>query len=249
MTEPALRLAGVSKRYGVVPAAQDLVLDAAPGELVTLIGPSGCGKSTTLRLVAGLERPDEGCISIAGVVAADRRTWQPPEKRRVGLVSSSAGVYPWLSARETLLFFADLYGLDPIAADGQVDRLSRLFGLNDFLDRRCVTLSTGQKQLLSFARALAHDPEILILDEATSSVDSETEVLIQEALVRLLAGRTSLVVAHRLSTVRHVDRILVLHRGEIREEGTHQELLRRRGLYHTLYQLQYKDQEALAGRE
>jgi ATP-binding cassette subfamily B multidrug efflux pump len=107
-------------------------------------------------------------------------------------------------------------------------------------------LSTGQKQLLSFARALAHGPEILILDEATSSVDTETEMLIQEALLRLLAGRTSIVVAHRLSTVRHVDRILVLHKGEIREEGTHQELLRQGGLYHKLYLLQYKDQEALA---
>jgi ATP-binding cassette subfamily B protein len=132
-----------------------------------------------------------------------------------------------------------------VNADGFVSRLPR--GYDTEVGERGASLSTGQKQLLSFARALAHDPELLILDEATSSVDTETEILIQDALLRLMAGRTSLVVAHRLSTVRHVDRILVLHRGEIREQGTHQELLRRQGLYHKLYLLQYKDQEALAG--
>jgi ABC-type multidrug transport system fused ATPase/permease subunit len=104
----------------------------------------------------------------------------------------------------------------------------------------------GQKQLIAFARALAFDPAILILDEATSSVDTETEQLIQGALERLLAGRTSLVIAHRLSTVQRADRILVLHKGRLREQGTHQELLARRGIYHRLYLLQYKDQERLA---
>ena len=110
------------------------------------------------------------------------------------------------------------------------------------------TLSVGQKQLLSFARALAHDPRVLILDEATSSVDTETEQLIQDALRVLLRGRTAIVIAHRLSTIQNVDEILVLHKGRIRERGTHQELLLRRGIYWRLYQLQYKDQELrLAG--
>jgi ATP-binding cassette subfamily B protein len=108
-------------------------------------------------------------------------------------------------------------------------------------------LSTGQKQLISFARALAHDPQYLILDEATSSVDSETERLIQEALARLLAGRTSIVIAHRLSTIQRADRILVMHKGELRESGTHQELLARRGIYWKLFQLQYRDQD-VSGR-
>jgi ATP-binding cassette subfamily B protein len=104
----------------------------------------------------------------------------------------------------------------------------------------------GQKQLISFARALAFDPRILILDEATSSIDTETEQAIQRALARLLAGRTSLVIAHRLSTIQRADRILVMHKGRLREQGTHQELLALRGIYHRLYELQYKDQEVAA---
>ncbi|HVA16378.1 MAG TPA: ATP-binding cassette domain-containing protein, partial [Candidatus Dormibacteraeota bacterium] len=108
---------------------------------------------------------------------------------------------------------------------------------------RGATLSVGQRQLISFARALAHNPQFLILDEATSSVDTRTESLIREALDRLLSGRTALVIAHRLSTIQHADRILVFHKSRLREEGTHQELLARRGIYYRLYQLQYKDQE------
>ena len=109
----------------------------------------------------------------------------------------------------------------------------------DVGERGC-NLSTGQRQLLAFARTLAHDPRILILDEATSSVDTETEALIQDAVVKLMEHQTSIVIAHRLSTVQHADRIIVLHHGEIREMGRHQELLAHRGLYYTLYQLQYK---------
>ena len=110
-------------------------------------------------------------------------------------------------------------------------------------ERGC-NLSTGQRQLLAFARALAHAPRILVLDEATSSIDTETEALIQDAIAKLMAGRTSIVIAHRLSTVQHADRIIVMHHGEIRETGTHQELLAQGGLYRTLYELQYKSQES-----
>jgi ATP-binding cassette subfamily B protein len=106
------------------------------------------------------------------------------------------------------------------------------------------TLSTGQKQLINFARALAHNPRILILDEATSSVDTETELRVRSALTRLVTGRTSVVVAHRLSTIQTANRILVMHKGQLREIGTHQELLAQRGLYWKLYRLQYKDQES-----
>jgi ATP-binding cassette subfamily B protein len=116
-------------------------------------------------------------------------------------------------------------------------------GYAHLLGERGATLSVGQKQLLSFARSLAFDPRILILDEATSSVDTETELLIRDALDRLMAGRTTIAIAHRLSTIQNMDKILVLHKGRLREIGTHQELLARRGIYYRLYQLQYKDQE------
>jgi len=116
-------------------------------------------------------------------------------------------------------------------------------GVATNVTERGATFSVGQRQLISFARALAHNPRFLILDEATSSVDTKTEILIREALDRLLEGRTALVIAHRLSTIQHADRILVFHKGKLREQGSHQELLAERGIYYRLYQLQYKDQE------
>jgi ATP-binding cassette subfamily B protein len=116
-------------------------------------------------------------------------------------------------------------------------------GLAHEVNERGTTLSAGQRQLLAFARALAHNPQILILDEATSSVDTETEIQIRKAIERLMQGRTSIVIAHRLSTIQRCDKILVMHKGRIRETGTHQQLLAARGLYYKLYQLQYKDQE------
>jgi ATP-binding cassette subfamily B protein len=120
-------------------------------------------------------------------------------------------------------------------------------GFDSLLQERGNSLSTGQKQLVSFARALAHNPRILILDEATSSVDTETEFRVREALSRLVEGRTSLIVAHRLSTIQRADKIIVMHKGKVREMGTHQQLLAVRGVYWKLYQLQYKDQELGAG--
>jgi ATP-binding cassette subfamily B protein len=121
-------------------------------------------------------------------------------------------------------------------------------GFNEEVRERGSTLSTGQKQLISFARALAHDPKILILDEATSSVDTETEFRVRDALSRMVEGRTSLIIAHRLSTVQRADKIIVMHKGQVREMGTHQQLLAQRGIYFKLYQLQYKDQEISVAR-
>jgi ATP-binding cassette, subfamily B, multidrug efflux pump len=128
-----------------------------------------------------------------------------------------------------------------VHADRFIERLPE--GLDAPVAERGATLSVGQKQLLSFARALAFDPRVLVLDEATSSVDTETELLIRDALHVLMAGRTTIAIAHRLSTIQDMDKILVFHKGELREMGTHQELLARRGIYYRLYQLQYKDQE------
>ena len=114
---------------------------------------------------------------------------------------------------------------------------------------RGATFSAGQRQLLAFARALAFDPKILVLDEATSNIDTETEMLIQDALTRLTRNRTTIVIAHRLSTIQHADKIIVLHKGRVRESGTHQELLARRGMYHSLYLLQYQKQEPSSSSE
>ena len=119
-------------------------------------------------------------------------------------------------------------------------------GFDQTIRERGSSLSTGQKQLISFARALAHQPRFLILDEATSSVDTETEFRVREALARMVEGRTSIIIAHRLSTIQRADRILVMHKGKLRESGSHQELLALRGIYWKLYQLQYKDQERLS---
>jgi ATP-binding cassette subfamily B protein len=119
-------------------------------------------------------------------------------------------------------------------------------GFEEEVRERGSTLSTGQKQLISFARALAHDPKILILDEATSSVDTETEFRVRDALTRMVEGRTSLIIAHRLSTIQRADKIIVMHKGKVREIGSHQQLLANRGIYYKLYQLQYKDQEVPA---
>ena len=122
-------------------------------------------------------------------------------------------------------------------------------GFKEEVRERGSTLSTGQKQLISFARALAHNPKILILDEATSSVDTETEVKVREALNRMVEGRTSVVIAHRLSTIQRADKIIVMHKGQVREMGTHQQLLAEHGIYYRLYQLQYKDQEIPVGSD
>jgi ATP-binding cassette subfamily B protein len=131
--------------------------------------------------------------------------------------------------------------LDQIGLGDYVQSLPE--GVQTEVNERGSTLSVGQRQLISFARALAHNPRFLILDEATSSVDTKTELLIRDAVERLLSGRTALVIAHRLSTVQHADRILVFHKGRLREQGAHQELLAQRGIYYRLYQLQYKEQE------
>jgi len=128
-----------------------------------------------------------------------------------------------------------------VGADKFISKLES--GYNEPVKERGATLSVGQKQLISFARALAYNPQILILDEATSSVDTETEILIQKAIEKLLIGRTAIVIAHRLSTIQRADKIIVMHKGEVREIGNHQELLTKKGIYYRLYQLQYKDQE------
>ncbi len=226
---------------------QDVSFRVAPGESVAFVGATGAGKTSIMSLLMRFYDVQKGAILVDG---RDVREWPQRElRRRMSLVLQDVFLFSGTVA-ENIRMGSDGITDDEVQtaaryvnAEGFVKRLPQ--GFDTLLGERGASLSTGQKQLLSFARALAHDPQVLILDEATSNVDTETEILIQDALARLMRGRTSLVVAHRLSTVRHVDRIVVMHKGRIREEGTHQSLLKERGLYYKLYLLQYKDQEAL----
>jgi len=220
---------------------RDVSFRIAPGERVAVVGPTGSGKTTIMKLLNRTYDAGRGRILVDGV---DVRDWDLAALRRhIGVVLQDVFLFTGTVASNITLDrpavdrAAAIAAAHTVHADAFIRRLPR--GYDEPLRERGNNLSVGQRQLLSFARALAYAPTILVLDEATSSVDTETEVLIQDALQHLMRGRTSLVIAHRLSTIEHADRILVLHLGELRESGSHAELLQRRGLYYRLYQLQY----------
>ena len=224
---------------------RDVSFEVAPGERVGVVGATGAGKTTLVNLLMRFYDVDRGRITIDGV---DVRALPLPDlRRRFGLVLQDVHLFSG-SVRENVRLGHRAIGdaevraaARGVHADRFIERLPD--GFDSEVGERGATLSAGQRQLLSFARALAFAPEVLLLDEATSSVDTDTERLIQDALRVLMAGRTTIAVAHRLSTVRDMDQILVFHKGELREAGAHRQLLARRGLYHTLYQLQYREQE------
>jgi len=224
---------------------RDVSFRVQPGQTLAIVGHTGAGKTTTIQLLLRFYDIQRGQILLDG---RDIREMNIHDLRRhFGVV-----------LQDPFLFTGTLESNVRLGTE-TVDRRAveaalREVGLGSFMEslpeglatpvtERGATFSVGQRQLISFARALAHNPEVLILDEATSSVDTRTEMMIREALDRLLTGRTAVVIAHRLSTIQHADRILVFHKGRLREQGTHQELLAERGLYYKLYQLQYKDQE------
>ncbi|HRI88262.1 MAG TPA: ATP-binding cassette domain-containing protein, partial [Candidatus Hydrogenedentes bacterium] len=219
-----------------------------PGERVAIVGHTGAGKTTFINLLSRFYDIQRGAILIDGV---DVREYEKTElRKRIGIVLQDVFLFSGtisdnisLGSPEVSRELIELCSAHVNAA-GFIESLPGKYDYN--VGERGCNLSTGQRQLLAFARALAHSPQILVLDEATSSVDTATEALIQDAIVKLMEGRTSIVIAHRLSTVQHADRIVVMHHGEIREVGTHQELLALRGLYYTLYRLQYKDQTEAA---
>jgi ATP-binding cassette subfamily B multidrug efflux pump len=230
---------------------RDVSFEVRPGERVGIVGATGAGKSTLINLLLRFYDVTRGRILVDGV---DVRDMNLQDLRRLfSLVLQDVHLFSGTIAENIRLGNAAI-------TDDAIARAAEAVHANQFIARlpggygspvaeRGATLSVGQKQLLSFARALAFNPRILVLDEATSSVDTETELLIRDALNVLMAGRTTIAIAHRLSTIQDMDQILVLHKGQVREAGRHQELLAQRGIYYKLYQLQYRDQEDSASDE
>ena len=229
---------------------RDVSFALEPGETIAVVGHTGAGKTTLISLLMRFYDVQRGAIRIDGV---DIKEMNLDDLRgRFGVVLQDPFLFSGTVAGNIRLGTARIQDADveQAAEDVNLADFIRTLpgGFKEEVRERGSTLSTGQKQLISFARALAHNPKILILDEATSSVDTETEFRVRDALNRMVEGRTALIIAHRLSTIQRADKIIVMHKGQVREMGSHQQLLAQRGIYWKLYQLQYKDQEISVAR-
>ena len=223
-----------------------------PGEKVAVVGATGSGKTTTIKLLNRFYDIERGAVRVSGL---DVRDWDLRAlRRRIGVVLQDVFLFSG-DVRDNLALGNPTIPLQRIEAAARVANVDAFIrrlpdGYAAHVRERGSNFSGGQRQLLALARVLVYQPEILVMDEATSSIDSETEALIQDALEKVMRNRTCLLIAHRLSTIRHADRIIVLHHGEVREVGSHAELMESRGIYHRLYQLQYEREELkLAGHE
>jgi ATP-binding cassette, subfamily B, multidrug efflux pump len=229
---------------------RDVSFVLEPGETIAVVGHTGAGKTTLISSLMRFYDVQRGAIRIDGV---DIKEMNLDDLRgRFGVVLQDPFLFSGTVEGNIRLGTARIQDADveQAAEDVNLADFIRTLpgGFKEEVRERGSTLSTGQKQLISFARALAHNPKILILDEATSSVDTETEFRVRDALNRMVEGRTSLIIAHRLSTIQRADKIIVMHKGRVREMGSHQQLLAQRGIYYKLYQLQYKDQEVSVAR-
>jgi len=224
---------------------RDVSFTIEPGDTVAIVGHTGAGKTTIISLLLRFYDVQRGSIRIDEVDIRDMSLVDL--RRRFGVVLQDPFLFTGTVAGNIRLGsrWIEDEMVENAAEQVNVAEFIRSLpgGFSEEVHERGSTLSTGQKQLISFARALAHNPKILVLDEATSSVDTETEFRVREALSRMVEGRTSIVIAHRLSTVQRANKIIVMHKGKVREIGSHQQLLTNRGIYWKLYQLQYKDQE------
>jgi len=221
---------------------KDVSFKIKQGEKVALVGHTGSGKTSIINLIAGMYPFQKGEIIIDG---RDQQTFSLEEIRNnIGIVQQDVFLFSGTIKDNIILNNKDI-------SDENIEQVAKYVNVHNFIDsqpgkylepvmERGSTFSVGQRQLIAFARVLAYDPAIFVLDEATSNIDTETEILIQDALKKLMENRTSIIIAHRLSTIQHVDRIIVLHKGRIVEEGNHQELLSKEGLYYDLYRLQYQ---------
>jgi ATP-binding cassette subfamily B multidrug efflux pump len=229
---------------------RDVSFSIEPGETAAIVGHTGAGKTTLISLLLRFYDVQKGAVRIDGVDVKDMDLVDL--RSRFGVVLQDPFLFSGTVGGNIRMGTRRITDADveKAAEDVNLADFIRALpnGFNEEVRERGSTLSTGQKQLISFARALAHEPKILILDEATSSVDTETEFRVRDALSHMVEGRTSLIIAHRLSTVQRADNIIVMHKGQVRETGTHQQLLAQRGIYFKLYQLQYKDQEINVAR-
>ena len=222
---------------------RDINFKIKPGQTVALVGATGAGKTSIINLISRFYDIQQGEILIDGINI--QKIKKSELRKKIGVVLQDVFLFTGdIGSNISLNANIDKDKIKQTAKYVNADKfISKLSNKYDHeVKERGSTLSAGQKQLLAFARALAFDPNILVLDEATANIDTETEMLIQDALEKLTAQRTTIVIAHRLSTIQHADNILVIHKGKIRERGTHQDLLAEKGLYYNLYQLQYKDQ-------
>jgi ABC-type multidrug transport system fused ATPase/permease subunit len=220
---------------------KDISFSVQPGEKVALVGHTGSGKTSMINLIGGMYPYQKGQIKIDGKNLEDYSL--SDLRNNIGVVQQDVFLFSGTIKDNIVLNNENV-------SDQQMQQVAHYVNVDRFIDslpqkydepvmERGSTLSVGQRQLIAFARVLAYDPAIFVLDEATSNIDTETELLIQDALQKVMENRTSIIIAHRLSTIQHVDRILVIHKGRIVEEGNHQELLAKEGLYYDLYRLQY----------